>query len=100
MPASDITLYVYITGRMETTIFCTSRLFRYDKESLMALVKCPTCGREVEWEGNEFRPFCSERCRLLDFGAWADEDYSLPAETSEMTEEDIDAIEKELEKND
>ena len=66
----------------------------------MALVKCPTCGREGEYEGNEFRPFCSERCRLLDFGAWADEDYSLPAETSEMTEEDIGAIENAIKKND
>lgn len=66
----------------------------------MALVKCPTCGRRVEYEGNEFRPFCSERCRLLDFGAWADESYSLPTETSELTEEDIDTLEKAIEKND
>lgn len=60
----------------------------------MPLVKCPLCGRQVEYEGNEFRPFCSERCKLLDFGAWADEDYSLPAETSELTEEDIDRLEQ------
>jgi endogenous inhibitor of DNA gyrase (YacG/DUF329 family) len=55
------------------------------------------CGREVEYEGNEFRPFCSERCKLLDFGAWADEDYNLPAESSELTEEDIEKIERSLE---
>ena len=60
----------------------------------MPLVKCPTCGKRVEYEGNEFRPFCSERCKLLDFGAWADEKYNLPAETSELTDEDIDKIEK------
>jgi endogenous inhibitor of DNA gyrase (YacG/DUF329 family) len=60
----------------------------------MPLVKCPTCGKRVEYESNEFRPFCSERCRLLDFGAWADEKYNLPAETSELTDEDIDKIEK------
>lgn len=66
----------------------------------MALVKCPMCDREVEYEGNEFRPFCSERCQLIDFGAWADEDYALPAETSELTEEDIAAIEKVADKND
>lgn len=58
------------------------------------------CDREVEYEGNEFRPFCSERCQLIDFGAWADEDYALPAETSELTEEDIAAIEKVADKND
>mgnify|MGYP003580307619 CR=1 FL=1 len=62
----------------------------------MALVKCPICGKETEYEGNEFRPFCSERCKLLDFGAWADEEYNLPTETSELSEEDIDKIEKAL----
>ena len=50
----------------------------------------------VEFTGNEFRPFCSERCKLLDFGAWADEAYNLPAETSTLSEEDIDKIEKAL----
>ena len=66
----------------------------------MPVVKCPMCGRKTEYEGNEFRPFCSERCKLLDFGAWADEEYNLPAETSELTREDIDKLEKALaEKN-
>ena len=64
----------------------------------MLTVKCPQCGVETEYEGNEFRPFCSDRCRLLDFGAWADERYNIPAETDSMTEEDIDAIEKAMEK--
>jgi endogenous inhibitor of DNA gyrase (YacG/DUF329 family) len=57
-------------------------------------VKCPHCGREAEFEGNEFRPFCSERCKLLDFGAWADEGYKLPTESQEMTESDIAQIEQ------
>jgi hypothetical protein len=65
----------------------------------MALVKCPTCGREVEYEGNEFRPFCSERCKLLDFGAWANEEFSLPAETSSLTEEDLEAIDEATKKD-
>jgi len=62
----------------------------------MPLVKCPNCGKEVEFTGNEFRPFCSERCKMLDFGAWADEEYALPTETSELSEEDIDQIERAL----
>jgi uncharacterized protein len=61
------------------------------------LVKCPRCGKEVEYNGNEFRPFCSERCKLLDFGAWTEEEYSLPAETAEMSEEEIMEFEKTLE---
>lgn len=60
----------------------------------MLLVKCPTCGNKAEYEGNENRPFCSERCKLLDFGAWVDEEYALPVEEASMTEEDIAAIER------
>jgi len=60
----------------------------------MPIVKCPHCSREVEFSGNEFRPFCSERCKLLDFGAWADEEYNIPTENQSLSDEDIDAIEK------
>ena len=62
----------------------------------MPLVKCPTCGREKEYNGNEFRPFCSERCKLIDFGAWADEEFALPAENTPLTEEEIEQIERAL----
>jgi hypothetical protein len=62
----------------------------------MPLVKCPSCGKENEYEGNEYRPFCSERCKLLDFGAWADEEYNLPSESETLSEEDVDKIEKAL----
>lgn len=48
-------------------------------------VNCPTCGKAVEWRtDNQFRPFCSERCKKIDLGAWANEEYrvaqSQPAE--------------------
>jgi uncharacterized protein len=64
----------------------------------MPLVKCPTCEKMVEYTDNEFRPFCSQRCKLIDFGAWADEGFALPTENSELTEEDIREIEKEFER--
>ena len=60
----------------------------------MLLVKCPTCGTQTKYEGNEFRPFCSERCKLIDFGAWASEQYSLPVEESSLTEEDFERIDR------
>jgi endogenous inhibitor of DNA gyrase (YacG/DUF329 family) len=63
----------------------------------MPLVKCPHCGKEVEFSGNEFRPFCSERCKLLDFGAWADEEYAFPSEVSHLSEEDADQVQTALE---
>ena len=38
-------------------------------------VKCPQCGAPVRWvPENRFRPFCSERCKQIDLGAWASED--------------------------
>ena len=63
----------------------------------MPLVKCPHCGKEVEYSGNEYRPFCSERCKLLDFGSWADEEFALPADASELSEQDMDRIQAALE---
>lgn len=62
----------------------------------MPKVKCPTCGREVEYSGNEFRPFCSGRCKLIDFGAWADEEFALPTQDTALSEEDFEQIEKVL----
>ena len=44
-------------------------------------VKCPNCGCEVEWKAeNIYRPFCSKRCKMIDLGAWASEDYTVAAE--------------------
>jgi endogenous inhibitor of DNA gyrase (YacG/DUF329 family) len=43
-------------------------------------VNCPTCSRKVEWsEASPFRPFCSDRCKQIDLGAWANEQYAIPA---------------------
>jgi endogenous inhibitor of DNA gyrase (YacG/DUF329 family) len=42
-------------------------------------VPCPQCGKVVDWTAeNRFRPFCSERCKLIDLGAWASEAYRAP----------------------
>jgi uncharacterized protein len=44
-------------------------------------VKCPTCGRDLEWSAaSPWRPFCSDRCRLLDLGAWLTEQRAVPGE--------------------
>jgi endogenous inhibitor of DNA gyrase (YacG/DUF329 family) len=47
---------------------------------MTTIVDCPTCGKKVEWiEQNKFRPFCSDRCKQIDLGAWAEEKYAIPA---------------------
>ena len=52
-------------------------------------VKCPVCKKKTTWEENPFKPFCSERCKLIDLGRWASEEYKVPDEDNEKTP-DID----------
>jgi hypothetical protein len=55
------------------------------------IVTCPTCGGDsVYAPQNPFRPFCSERCKNVDLGAWASESYRVGAPPSS---EDADADE-------
>ena len=45
------------------------------------IVTCPTCGGDsVYGAQNQFRPFCCERCKNIDFGAWASESFRMPTE--------------------
>ncbi len=42
-------------------------------------VRCPTCDKETPWStDNKARPFCSDRCKLIDLGAWASDEYAVP----------------------
>jgi endogenous inhibitor of DNA gyrase (YacG/DUF329 family) len=55
----------------------------------MPTVVCPTCGKPVTWDASaKWRPFCSERCRLIDLGEWMSERHriageEIPDETSD-----------------
>jgi endogenous inhibitor of DNA gyrase (YacG/DUF329 family) len=45
------------------------------------MVACPQCGIPVEWgPQSQWRPFCSERCKMIDLGAWATGTYRVPVE--------------------
>jgi len=53
-------------------------------------VACPRCGKHAPFDAaaNPFRPFCSERCKMIDLGAWASEAYRVPvAEVPEPQDE-------------
>ncbi len=50
------------------------------------LISCPICKKSVQWEGNATRPFCSQRCRTRDLGAWVFEEYRVPAEEFRLEE--------------
>ena len=51
---------------------------------------CPRCGQATTWEENPARPFCSDRCKLIDLGAWANEDYKLGTEDSASSPDEQD----------
>ena len=56
-------------------------------------VKCPICSTSVIWNDTSlYRPFCSERCKLIDLGEWADGKRSIPsdAEHDDTTASDLD----------
>lgn len=45
------------------------------------MVECPHCGKLVPWtEASKWKPFCSERCRLIDLGDWLSDKNALPTE--------------------
>ncbi|MDI6744394.1 MAG: DNA gyrase inhibitor YacG [Thermodesulfovibrionales bacterium] len=46
-------------------------------------IKCPICKKTTTWEENPNRPFCSERCKLIDLGKWVLEEYNIPGEKAE-----------------
>lgn len=53
------------------------------------VVACPQCGKPVEWKPeNRWRPFCSERCKLIDMGAWASNAYCVPGQDEPLSDED------------
>jgi uncharacterized protein len=66
----------------------------------MPLVNCPTCGKQIEWSQSEYRPFCSEKCKLLDLGEWIEGGYRLPDESTGLSEEDLQKIENAINETD
>ena len=57
------------------------------------IVKCPTCEKTVAWiPRSKYRPFCSERCRLIDLGEWADGRRFIPSDPAhdDISESDLE----------
>ena len=60
-------------------------------------VKCPTCQQAVKWAPeSKYRPFCSERCKLIDLGEWACGGHAIPGKSleEEMMSDDIDRLDQ------
>jgi len=51
-------------------------------------IQCPRCGAETYYSPeNKWRPFCSERCKVIDLGAWGSERYRVPESEPEQGDE-------------
>jgi len=66
----------------------------------MPQAKCPQCKKPIEWKGNTYRPFCSERCKLIDLGKWISGEYKIatgePADLDDLKEELTELPEKKV----
>lgn len=67
---------------------------------MATIVKCPTCQKDVVWGPESVsRPFCSDRCRLIDLGAWANEEHKIPDKSRAdlpLSEQQLEQLENEL----
>lgn len=55
------------------------------------LIACPTCGKEHTWTPeNAFRPFCCERCKLIDLGDWATEKHRVAGDSVNLNNDGED----------
>lgn len=58
------------------------------------IIKCPSCKRTTRYDAtNEFRPFCSDRCKNADIAAWATESYKVSVP---LTDEDLESISQDI----
>jgi endogenous inhibitor of DNA gyrase (YacG/DUF329 family) len=57
-------------------------------------VRCPVCRKKTTWEENPYKPFCSERCKLIDLGKWAFEEYKVPGEPDESADSEKEGDDK------
>ena len=55
-------------------------------------VTCPNCKKKFNYYSSEFRPFCCERCKLIDLGQWLTESYAVPVQ--KLTEDEAQTLEQ------
>ncbi len=52
-------------------------------------IPCPTCNKPLAWDkNNPYRPFCSERCKLIDLGEWASGGHRIPGPPADFNEDE------------
>ena len=61
---------------------------------MVTIVKCPQCQKNVTWDVNaEWKPFCTERCKLIDLGDWAEGNHKIAGKSEVNNDsEDTDSF--------
>ncbi len=62
-------------------------------------MRCPICKKPVTWEGNPFRPFCSERCKLIDLDNWLSGRYRISAPDARHEQDQPPESDRERDRN-
>ncbi|MEW6053223.1 MAG: DNA gyrase inhibitor YacG [Nitrospirota bacterium] len=57
-------------------------------------IACPVCKNKTTWEENPWKPFCSERCKLLDLGKWISEEYKIEGKETSGSNQNTEIEEK------
>jgi endogenous inhibitor of DNA gyrase (YacG/DUF329 family) len=62
------------------------------KNSSVKKIKCPTCKKNVQKDSNLFFPFCSERCKMIELGAWLDDKYVIEGSDASPSPDDEEPV--------
>ncbi len=57
-------------------------------------IVCPVCKNKTTWEENPWKPFCSERCKLIDLGKWFSEEYRIEGKETMSKEQNAESEEQ------
>lgn len=66
------------------------------------MVNCPSCEKKFEYYTSKYRPFCCEKCKMIDLGHWFNEEYniagksSLPTNLEELSDEMLEELAEKL----
>lgn len=63
-------------------------------------VKCPQCSKVFSYYESEFRPFCCERCKMVDLGHWFEESYRVPTKEKIQTDQKNENKQNEIQSED
>ena len=61
-------------------------------------ISCPSCEKSFTYYASEFRPFCSERCKMVDLGLWLSESYTIESREN-LSDNDIEKVIENQEEN-